>query len=420
MHPRGRRSSASTAFLAVIGVAFVVMMVVHPDLAFRSAVQGLQVWWDVIFPALLPFFIGGQILMGLGVVAFLGVLMEPFMRPLFGVPGAGAFVLAMGLNSGYPLGASLTADLRRQGRITATEATRLVSFSNTSDPLFMAGAVAVGMLQQPLLAGVIMEAHYIGAILMGILLKFLYRPGRDQTPPDPPRFGNPLRSAFRALVQEREADGRPLGKLLGDAVMGSVQTLLMIGGFIILFSVLVGMMRQTGMVAAAARVLAVVLAPLGIHPAVVDGLISGFFEISIGSQATAQAAAPLLDRAMICSAIIAWSGVSVIAQVAAVTQGTGISILVYTLSRVGHAILAALFTWVLWPEELAAPALGLNGLAPLPRLSPAQQWIAAEGGWWHVFTTSAALWLDWTALLLAAGAVAAGFLAVRGRFGRRA
>ncbi|MBX5477065.1 MAG: sporulation integral membrane protein YlbJ [Clostridia bacterium] len=407
MHPNGKRSSATTTLLAVTGVAFVVMMVIHPDLAFRSAVQGLKVWWDVIFPALLPFFIGGQILMGLGVVAFLGVLMEPFMRPLFGVPGAGAFVLAMGLNSGYPLGASLTADLRRQGRITPTEATRLVSFSNTADPLFMAGAVAVGMLGQPLLAGVIMEAHYLGAILMGILLKFLYRPGQDQTPPEPPRAGHPLRRAFRAMIEEREADGRPLGKLLGDAVMGSVQTLLMIGGFIILFSVLVGMMRQMGIVGAAARVLAVILSPLGIHPAVVDGLISGFFEISIGSQATAQAAAPLLDRAMICSAIIAWSGVSVIAQVAAVTQGTGVSVGVYTASRVLHAVLAAVLTWALWPAGLRGDVTSVPALAPLPRVISAGDWTAAEGGWWHVLAASAGLVVDWTVALLAIGCAAA-------------
>ena len=31
---------------------------------------------------------------------------------------------------------------------------------------------------------------------------------------------------------------RPIGKLLGDAIVSSIQTLLMIGGFIILFSVL--------------------------------------------------------------------------------------------------------------------------------------------------------------------------------------
>lgn len=36
----------------------------------------------------------------------------------------------------------------------------------------------------------------------------------------------------------RMQNEKPLGKMLGDAVLNSVQTLLVIGGFIILFSVL--------------------------------------------------------------------------------------------------------------------------------------------------------------------------------------
>ena len=44
--------------------------------------------------------------------------------------------------------------------------------------------------------------------------------------------------AFSALHQARMKDKRPIGKLMGDAVMSSIHTLLMIGGFIILFSVI--------------------------------------------------------------------------------------------------------------------------------------------------------------------------------------
>lgn len=46
-----------------------------------------------------------------------------------------------------------------------------------------------------------------------------------------------LKDAFLALHTARLAEKRPLGKILGDAVTSSVQTLLMVGGFIILFSV---------------------------------------------------------------------------------------------------------------------------------------------------------------------------------------
>jgi len=93
-----RRLSGLT--LPVLATALVIAMVAYPEAAFRSAVRGLLLWWEVVFPALLPFFVGGQLLMGLGVVAFVGVLLEPLMRPLFNLPGVGGFVTAMGAGVG--------------------------------------------------------------------------------------------------------------------------------------------------------------------------------------------------------------------------------------------------------------------------------------------------------------------------------
>jgi len=36
------------------------------------------------------------------------------MRPLFNVPGCGSFAFAMGITSGYPVGAKITASMREE------------------------------------------------------------------------------------------------------------------------------------------------------------------------------------------------------------------------------------------------------------------------------------------------------------------
>ncbi|MDU2065610.1 MAG: hypothetical protein E6713_12350 [Sporomusaceae bacterium] len=77
-------------FLALFSCFMTLAMVVYPKEAFESAVMGLNLWWNVVFPALLPFFVLSEILMGFGIVHFIGVLLEPLMRPLFNVPGVGA------------------------------------------------------------------------------------------------------------------------------------------------------------------------------------------------------------------------------------------------------------------------------------------------------------------------------------------
>ena len=110
--------------------------------------------------------------MGLGVVHFMGVLLEPLMRPLFNVPGTGSFVMAMGLASGYPVGAMLTGKLVKNKMCNLWEAERLMSFTNTADPLFMVGAVAVGMFKDVRLGIIIALAHYISAFLLGFIMRF--------------------------------------------------------------------------------------------------------------------------------------------------------------------------------------------------------------------------------------------------------
>lgn len=90
------------------------------------------------------FFIVSELLIGFGVVAFLGVLLEPLMRPLFKVPGIGGFVWAMGLASGNPAGAKLAVQMRKLGKISQIEGERLAGFTNSSNPLFIFGAIAVG------------------------------------------------------------------------------------------------------------------------------------------------------------------------------------------------------------------------------------------------------------------------------------
>jgi sporulation integral membrane protein YlbJ len=337
-----------TYLLAMLAVSLTVSMVFYPEDAFSAAVKGLDVWWNIVFPALLPFFIGAELLMGLGVVHFMGVMLEPLMRPLFNVPGVGSFVMAMGLASGFPIGSILTARMRREEMCSKVEGERLMSFTNTADPLFMFGAVAVGMFGYPQVGVTIAAAHYLSSLSTGLLLRFY---GRSQpNTPEVSTRGGIISKAFSALYEARKKDGRPMGQLMGDAVRNSVNTLLLIGGFIILFSVIIRVLTIVGVVALLARGIIFLLSPFGLDPALTPALISGFFEVTLGCQLAGQAAAStdLMQTVMVAGAVIAWSGLSVHAQVASIISGTDMKITPFVCARFIHAILAAAYTYLLW------------------------------------------------------------------------
>ncbi|MGE5529303.1 MAG: sporulation integral membrane protein YlbJ [Patescibacteria group bacterium] len=371
---------AGTAAGAVLAGLLTFSLVLFPEHALRAASEGMRIFWEIVFPSLLPFFVLSEILLGLGVVHFLGVLLEPLMRPVFNVPGVGAFAMSMGLAAGYPMDAVITAKFRRKGLCTRVEGERLLAFTNTADPLFIFGAVAVGMFGRPRLGSALAVAHYLSSFTVGVIFRFHHRgqkgPDLATGAPD----GGMLRRAARALVKARREDGRPFGRILGEAVKESVATLLMICGFIMLFSVLVRIMTVIGLTGLLAPAVGSLLRILGLSPHLVPSILNGALEIDLGAMAAAKAAAPLVQRAIAASAVIAWSGLSVHGQVATVVNGTDIRMGPYVFARLCHAVLAGVYTLLILTAA-PLPVLGGAGLSSARFLfrGPLARWTMA--GW---------------------------------------
>ncbi|KAA0548047.1 sporulation integral membrane protein YlbJ [Bacillus sp. BGMRC 2118] len=339
-------SRVKTLFLAVFVTLMAVALISFPQESFEASIRGLDMWWKVVFPSLLPFFIVSEMLIGFGVVSFIGVILEPIMRPLFRVPGIGGFVWAMGMASGFPAGAKLTARMRQEEQLTAIEAERLVSFTNSSNPLFIFGAVAVGFFHDPKIGLVLALAHYLGNICVGLIMRF--HGASDQPKKSKGNKRISIIEAFRVLHRTRVKDNRPIGKLLGDAVLSSIKTLLMIGGFIILFSVLNQILSLVNITQLIGLLISFFLQLLHLSPDLSVPFISGLFEITLGSDLTSDTDASLLHKVIITSFILGFCGFSVQAQVASILSETDIRFYPFFIARIFHGFIASIFAFLLW------------------------------------------------------------------------
>ncbi|RSK26920.1 sporulation integral membrane protein YlbJ [Bacillus sp. HMF5848] len=342
------KSKLKTLLLALSAVMMAIALILFPKESLQASLRGLNMWWEVVFPSLLPFFIISEMLIGFGVVRSVGVLLEPIMRPFFKVPGSGGFVMAMGMATGFPAGAKLTARLRQEKQISAIEAERLVSFTNSSNPLFIFGAVAVGFFQNAQLGVVLAASHYIGNVIVGLCMRFHGLRDRTEqtlTYREPTSF----KHALRVLHYTRLNDNRPIGKLLGDAVTSSIQTLLMIGGFIILFSVFNQMLTLLHITDIIDYLLSFVFAIFQIPMDLSRPFISGLFEITLGSDLTSDVTTvTLISKATITSFILAFNGFSVQAQVASILADTDIRFKPFFFARILHGFTASVLTILLW------------------------------------------------------------------------
>jgi len=306
-------------FLPALFVLFVLFIILNPQQSFHSAFEGLKLWSTAVLPSLLPFFIGSGLLIQFGVVDFLSTLTEPVMKPLFRCPGSAAYVFIMSITSGYPMGAKLTSQLCNQEKLTQIEAQRVLSFCNTSGPLFMIGAVAIGMLGNAKLGTIIALSHYSAAILTGILFRYYgqwqdIQIQKNQRSRLTDSRRNIFSKALSNLYYHQIKREKTLGDILGESVQSSIQSVLTVGGFITLFSVIISILQASGLTPIFSHFLAPLLSFFRIPTELAPSIVSGFFEITTGCKNASMATAGLGYKVAVISAIISWGGLSVHAQ----------------------------------------------------------------------------------------------------------
>ena len=309
--------SAKKIPLTVSILCMMAFIVIFPAESLSAAADSLQLWLNRALPSLLPFMIAVNILSAVGFTEIIGKWLKNFMK-IFGVPGEGGFALAAGLCSGYPIGAKMTAQLREDGTLTQTQAQRLISFANNSGPLFILGTVGVGMFHSKQIGYFLLLTHYAAAFITGLL--FSSYKGRAE-------------DARRRIAPVRAPDEtKPLGAILSQSVMNAIESMALIGGFIIFFGVLCkGVLMLPFLSRGSASI------------------VSGILEMTNGLFLTQGAGLPLKIRVLTAAGLISFGGLSILAQTISMIGKTDIKAYVYFFSKIINAIAAVAVGCLLYP-----------------------------------------------------------------------
>lgn len=365
-----------TVLLAFILLFISFSMIIFPETSLDASIRGLDMWWGIVFPSLLPFFIAAELLIRFGVVKFIGVLFEPIMRPLFNIPGIGSFAWMIGMASGYPSGAKISAMLREKKQISQIEAERLVSFTNTASPLFIFGALAVGLFHQAELGILLAASHYAGNILVGFVMRF-YRKKEEPTLNSAFHHKNERNIAHRAfqnMHRTRLEKKQPLGQIIGESVTTSVQTLLMIGGFIILFSVFTSLLQETDITVILQTILAPIFTAFKLPVALIPAMFTGIFEITLGSDMISELKDASIGLQLIAvSFVLGFNGFSIHAQVASILSNTDIRYKAYLYGRLMHAVFSSVICWLAFKLYINNSALSGSNLPASLSLADSKQ-----------------------------------------------
>lgn len=320
----------------MIIVIFLTLTVTFSETSFKSAHTGFILWANNVVPALLPFFICIELIKATNFMEALGKLLKPIMKPLFNVPGSGAFAVIMGISSGYPVGAKIVSDLRENNCCTKTEGERLLSFTNTSGPLFIIGSVGIGMFDNSKIGLLLLLTHFVASILVGFLFRFYQTSNKT------------------VQVHTYISNDKPpfkfsmLGELMSNAIKNSISTLLLICGYMIFFSVLINVFNNTNISLYISKIIELMLSVFGFSKEMSLPIIRGILEVTGGiSELSSLKTIDYLEVLPCVAFVLGFGGFSVCMQVNSIISKTDLSIKPYIIGKFLQATIASLLTFIM-------------------------------------------------------------------------
>ena len=299
--------------LSFVFAGVVVYMIAFPESAYSAASEAVTLCISAILPTLFVFMVCSDFFVSAGIGKIIKKPFSRFMRPVFSIGGAGALALALGLVSGYPVGAKCVCNLYEKKDITKNEAERLLGFCNNCSPIFVIGSVGTVMLKSKDLGYILCSVHIVAAIICGMVLRLF-------------RKENPYELMHRDEIGSVSIS---LIKAVTDSVKNSLFSVLTVCAYTVLFS----------------QIISMVYFIFGQN--FITYVLGGIIEITNSVSKTALSGESIKLILPAISFMLGFGGMCVHLQTAAIVKNTNLSLKLYIAGKIMHGIFSFIITFAL-------------------------------------------------------------------------
>lgn len=316
---------------------FTIFLLIYSKSNIIAVKSGLSLWATSVIPSLFPFFVATELLMHTNIVYLFQKYLKCLMRPLFNVSGEGSFAFIMGIISGYPIGAKIACDFRKNNICSKVECERLLSFTNNSGPLFIVGTVGISMFGNSTIGLLLFISHLLGSITVGFIFRFWHKNSNIEES----HSGN--------ILIKNSVDFSNLGEVLAESIKQATSTILLIGGFIVIFSSIISIFRSSNIFNYFTIMLSPLFTLLKIDTYFINALLTGFLEITSGIKQLSLIHIKQISINMIfTSFLLGFGGISILLQVFSIVSKTDLSIKPYIIGKILHGFISAFYTFIIF------------------------------------------------------------------------
>lgn len=301
----------SSLLICTITLFFLTQFFIHTEEITNAFFEGTILWFNNLLPNIFIFFIISDILNNYSIIDYIILLFGNIIKKLFKISKEASYPFFMSMLSGFPGNSKFIKELLDNKSITSNEATKLLTFTHFSNPLFIISTVGINFLHNKKIGIIILICHFFTNIIVGLLFRNIYKSEEKQ-------------------VIKKERIILSFIPLLKKSISNTFNTLITIYGIIIFFFILTTIININ----------------LNLNY-FNQTLLNGFIEMTNGLSMVNKLNFNLISKASLSTFFISFGGLSIHMQVMSMLSDYKINYFIYLISRLLHAGISSILVFLI-------------------------------------------------------------------------
>lgn len=312
------KNEITSIVITMLCSLIIFSLIVNPSNCINNSINGAKLFAYKVFPTMFPFTMLLNIIISYdGIYIYSKVFGKLLCKPLR-LPSNCSIVLIISFLCGYPMGAQYCCELLEKKDIDFNTASRLINIATNCSPLFLVGTIGESMMGSSQYGYILLISSYISCLIMGLIIP-----------------GNTVIKNTKT-INKHILKNENIGKVLKNSVENSIASSLLVLGFIIIFSVFLGIIKTT------------VIFSIVNHSTVLGSLLLGSIEMTNGSNLVSISSLNTEVKLILFSFFTSFGGLCVIAQTYAYTSKYKFSLIKYIYRKIFQGIIASCATLILF------------------------------------------------------------------------
>ncbi len=301
----------NSLLISFLTLMFLIEFLINNTRLINTFFQSIYLWFNYLLPTIFIFFTLTDILNNYNFPYYLEKVFGKIIYKVYRLPTCTIYTIIMSMTSGFPGNSKLIKEQLDNNLIDSYTATRLLTMTHFSNPLFILYTIGNSFLHNKKIGMIILLVHFITNFFIGFIFRNIFN---VDIPNKKSVFKTPL--SFMSILK--------------NSINTTINISLNVLGIIIFFSFITTTINH--------------YLNLNIYS---HTFLNGILEITNGLKLLSNLNINIITKSTLATFFISFGGLSIHMQIMSILNKYHINYLIYLLSRIIHGTISALIVYII-------------------------------------------------------------------------